>query len=959
MMCRKPVSLLIALSVVALAGGLAQGSPYNRVAYWDGSYATSWAGDGIAVRDALQAAGYTVVNAAELKTWMDARIADKKLSVVVFCRDDVPITVAETNTANATIRQYLNAGGKVVWYADIPFYYQANSTGGTTNWGTGGSTNILGFNAAGGTWDVGQPVKITEAGTRWGLTTPWSSSRPAAGTGIDNFTILATDTNGSACAWVKHYLPGDTFRGFVRIDDKSGAPVNMAQLMAVAEYYESLATAMSPVPDNGATDVKRDVSVRWTAGDFAATHDVYFGTSFEDVNAASPSDPRGVLVSQGQADTTYDPEGVLQYGQTYYWRVDEVNASPDTTVFKGEVWHFTVEPVGYPIAKVTATASSSAAATMGPGKTVDGSGMNADDQHSTDATTMWMSAGALPAWIQYQFDSVYKLHQMWVWNSNQLVESMIGWGAKDVVVEYSLDGATWTKLENVPQFSKATGTAAYTANTTVDFDGAVAKYVRLTVSSNWGGISPQTGLSEVRFFYVPVLPREPQPADAATGVDVDTALTWRAGREAASHKVYFGTDKQAVADGTATVKTITISQSSFTPDNMVFGNIYYWKVVEANAAESTPEWTGSVWTFTTAEYGAIEDFESYNDDMDAGTTIWNTWIDGVTDQASGSQVGYTNAPFAERAIVHGGKQSMPLLYDNSKAPYYSETHRTFSPVEDWTGNDAQMLRICFRGNDSTVNSVVPLYMAVEDSSGNKKIVTNSDPNAVLATTWQTWTIPISTFTAAGVKMNKVKAIYIGVGNRTSPSFGGNGTIYIDDIGRGAPLVRNIKGVVTAAGDAVRGVPNDGLTDGSGNLGWPAAETPALAFDGSASTKFLHFKGEIATTGVQVTPSAGATIVTELKFVSANDAAERDPVSYELYGSNTDITGPYTLIAKGDIVDFAGATAWPRLTQTTTPITFANTTAYKHYQVLFPKVRTPTSANSMQIAEIQLIGVTAQ
>ncbi|MEN6333138.1 MAG: discoidin domain-containing protein [Phycisphaerales bacterium] len=952
-MCRKLVSSLIVLSALAIVSGQAQGSPYDRVAYWDSAYATSWAGDGIAVRDALQAAGYTVVNAAELKTWMDARIADRKLSVVVFCRDDVPATVAETNNANATIRQYLNAGGKVVWYADIPFYYQANSTGGTTNWGTGGSTNILGFNGAGGTWDAGGACTITETGTKWGLTTTWTSSRPAAGTGIDNFEILATDKNGNAPAYVKHYLPGDTFRGFVRIDDKSGAPINIPQLIAVAEYAESIATAMTPSPETGATDVHRDVSLSWTAGEFAAGHNVYLGTSFEDVNAASVSDPRGVLVSQNQTELTYDPEGMFQYGQTYYWRIDEVNAAPTNTVFKGEIWKFTVEPVGYPITKVTATASSSAAATMGPEKTSDGSGLNADDQHSTEASYMWMSGSVLPAWIQYQFDAEYKLHQMWVWNANQLVEGIVGFGAKDVVVEYSVDGATWTTLEGASQFARATGMATYGANTTVDFNGAIAKYVRITINSNWGGMTKQTGLSEVRFFYVPVLPREPQPADNATNVVVGTDLTWRTGREAASHKVYVGTDKQAVADGAATVKTA--GECSVTPGDLIFASTYYWKVVEVNAAETTPEWAGSVWTFATEEFGAVEDFESYNDDMDAGTTIWNTWIDGVTDKASGSQVGYTNAPFAEKSIVHGGKQAMPLLYNNTQSPYYSEAYRTFDTPQDWTPNGADMVRICFRGNDSTINAPAPIYMAIEDSSGKKLLVANSDPNATVSTAWQSWLIPMSTFTNAGVKMTKVKTITIGVGNKTSPSSGGSGTLYIDDIGRGTSLARRTKTVVTASGCTVRGVPNDGLTT-SDAFGWPAAEAPAMVFDGSSSTKFLHFKGEKETTGVQVTPAVGPTVVDEIKFVSANDAAERDPISFELYGSNGSITGPYTLITKGDIVDFAGATAWARLTATTTPITFANTTAYAHYQVLFPKLRTPATANSMQIAEIQLIGI---
>ena len=108
----------------------------------------------------------------------------------------------------------------------------------------------------------------------------------------------------------------------------------------------------------------------------------------------------------------------------------------------------------------------------------------------------------------------------------------------------------------------------------------------------------------------------------------------------------------------------------------------------------------------------------------------------------------------------------------------------------------------------------------------------------------------------------------------------------------------------------------------------------------------------------MTPSVGPTIVTGLTFTTANDAAPRDPVAFELYGSNAGTEGPYTLIAGGDIVDFARAVEWPRFTTNETPISFANDVAYAHYRVLFTAIRDAASANSMQISEVELIGVTA-
>ncbi len=439
-------------------------------------------------------------------------------------------------------------------------------------------------------------------------------------------------------------------------------------------------------PADGATDVPRDATLNWKAGQYPSIHDVYFGTVFADVNSASRTAAKGVLVSQGQADTTFDPPGSLAYGQTYYWRIDEVNKSPDATVSKGTIWSFTAEPYGYPITGVTATASS-ALPSSGPENTINGSGLTGD-QHGTDGPTMWMTTGlVLPNWIQYQFDKVYKLNDLKVWNSNQGIEAYIGFGAKDVQIEYSTDGATWTTLANVPQFARAPGLPTYTANTTVQFGGVLAQYVKLTINSSWGGL-PQTGLSEVRFSYVPVQARAPQPANAATGVNVSSSLNWRPGREAGSHKVFFGTDQAAVTSGTVAAQTVT--DHSFTPASLLFGATYYWRVDEVN----TITYPGDVWSFTTQEFAAVDDFESYNDDKNC---IFDTWIDGYTDGKSGSVVGYMQAPFAETTIVHGGKQSMPLEYNNVKTPFYSETTRDLGMAQDWTGNGATHLDLWFRG----------------------------------------------------------------------------------------------------------------------------------------------------------------------------------------------------------------------------------------------------------------------
>ena len=154
----------------------------------------------------------------------------------------------------------------------------------------------------------------------------------------------------------------------------------------------------------------------------------------------------------------------------------------------------------------------------------------------------------------------------------------------------------------------------------------------------------------------PCRPGRLPPATAATGLGISTTLNWRPGREAGSHKVFFGTDPNAVAKGTATAKTVT--DHAFDPAALLYGTTYYWRVDEVN----TVTYPGDVWSFTTQEFAAVDDFESYNDDKNR---IYDSWIDGLTDGKSGSTVGYMAAPFAEQTIVHGGKQSMPLEYNNA------------------------------------------------------------------------------------------------------------------------------------------------------------------------------------------------------------------------------------------------------------------------------------------------------
>jgi hypothetical protein len=290
--------------------------------------------------------------------------------------------------------------------------------------------------------------------------------------------------------------------------------------------------------------------------------------------------------------------------------------------------------------------------------------------------------------------------------------------------------------------------------------------------------------------------KSPQPPDGAIDVSRLPVLTWAPAEPVFEYDVYFGEEEKAVAAATRASPGLYRGRqpseaTTYEPGVLKLNTAYYWRIDGVDTVTLQSPWKGNVWSFTTTDsLVTVDDFESYTDDMKAGQAVFQTWLDGYgygdatlppyyPGNGTGSAAGYVDAPFAEQEIVHGGKQSMPMDYNDAKPPYYSEAQRTWETPQDWMMDGADTLTLYFRGEPN--NSPEPLYMRIEDGGGRMAVAVHPDPNAVLAIEWQKWHIALADVRAAGVDVAAVKEMVIGAGDRNSPKLGGTGRIYIDDI----------------------------------------------------------------------------------------------------------------------------------------------------------------------------------
>ena len=627
---------------------------------------------------------------------------------------------------------------------------------------------------------------------------------------------------------------GSTY--YWRVDEVNDAHPDSPWKGDTWSFWIPSKTGYNPDPMDDAQFEDPSVDLNWAEGMNAIMQSVYFGTDANEVTNATGAPT--------QMDNTFDP-GTLDSDTTYYWRVDTFNGAEWVT---GPLWRFRTMPV-IPITEDPNLVAWWKLDEGNGTSVVDWSGNNHHGKF-TAGQVEWVEGidgGALQfpdGWVEMtEFEGILGTQNRTVtaWINTTQSGDFVSWGVTTedgqkwiFCVNHNADNGTFeaprTEVAGgyiIGSTILADGQWHHVASVLESFGPPSVMDIKLYVDGEQDVISGSQAvdidtvgdgrtvwlgeghhgrlfpgqLDDVRIYNkaltkdeIKLLMRgdlllawDPQPPKGRT-VDIESALplSWKTGDKATQHDVYFGTNKDAVANADTSATDIYQGRQGATTFNPVDsvewgGGPYYWRIDEYNN-DSTIS-AGQVWSFSVADFIVIDDFEAY----DAGENqVWYAWKDGLgfgspgtepysPGNGTGSAVGDdTTFSYTEETIVHGGVKSMPFFYDNSILRY-SEAEMTLTSFRDWTKHGTDILSIWFRGDAS--NAAETLYVVLNGSA----VVSHDNPDAALIDEWTEWTIDLQVFADQGVNLTNVNTIGLGLGNRNNPVAGGSGTMYFDDI----------------------------------------------------------------------------------------------------------------------------------------------------------------------------------
>ena len=521
--------------------------------------------------------------------------------------------------------------------------------------------------------------------------------------------VITTNNNplrvGNDAVW-----PDNEYNGSiddVRIYNRA---LSAAEITAMSDVV--FAGAHFPVPTDEAKYVQLNSVLSFAAGSYATSHDIYFGTDYDEV---AGDDISGDTFQGNQSGLTFDP-GTLEVETTYYWRVDELDGG---NVVTGNVWSFTttdIEPDPSLVGRWNFDEGKDFTAYDSSGNGRHGLLWGDPQWRVTERMGMSLYMGFDKNRVEISKESSFDITNAitittWIknngwnyWGDNDAIvhkgtnawylRRNGGWGSADSL-RFHLEGVagmttsdpvtiTDDKWHHIAATYNGSQMCIYIdgqLNNSINASGQIAtNNTPVWIGNNMADTSDtlqaanlkdvriyNRGLiaSEIAAIATPLYTSNPSPEHKSTVASANVQLSWKAGKGAASHNVYFGDDYFAVNKATVAsdVFQANVSANIYSLPALEVRKSYYWRIDAVKAGKVTK---GEVWRFyVPCDGGDLEsdvngdcvvDFKDY-------TAVAKDWSVGETPVAA------ANLSYSTLGDSDGIKMSLgSILVDLSTDP---------------------------------------------------------------------------------------------------------------------------------------------------------------------------------------------------------------------------------------------------------------------------------------------------
>jgi hypothetical protein len=478
--------------------------------------------------------------------------------------------------------------------------------------------------------------------------------------------------------------------------------------------------ARAPKPQDGATvQLVEAKAVSWTPGNRAVRHDIYFGTDGDTVANADTSDMTDIYRGRKNESGYILPE-TLEWGRTYYWRIDEIEA--DDTMHTGPVWSFTV--ADYLLVD-------------------DFENYNAGDNQ------IWYS-----------------------WKDG------FGYGTPDEPNSYYAGNGTGAAVgdETTASYTEQIVVRGTGQSMPYSYDNnkeGYAKYSEVEKTLIYPRDWTEQGVAELSLWFIGY----PQYVGGFTEGPAGTYTMTASGMDIWDpfDQFHFAYKKISGA-GSIQAQVLSVGHT----DDWAKAGVMVRDSLDPNSAHAMVAVTpaNGVWFGRRATTG---DISVSTKDPNVTAPQWvklERSVGGLVrayysaDGSSWTALGSPEAIMMNAPIYIGLALSSHNPDATCEAKFANVSFPNTSVDTQWIDQDIGM----------SANVPEPMYVAVANSTAAPAVVYHEDPNATVIDTWTEWTIPLQAFADQGIELTDVDRIAIGIGtkgNMTTP--GGSGKMFFDDI----------------------------------------------------------------------------------------------------------------------------------------------------------------------------------